>query len=162
MLHYEGAEQLLLKSLFLFESIHGKNHESVAKIYFLLAQLFWNQGKWDQAEPYCLNSLLIREIILGKNHPKVAKCLCGLGEMFIERDPVKAKPLLIRSLEIFQSNVSYLLYFFFQFFFTNFNLFHFIKFGRENHLVSRLLHDLATISDINGINSILSLFFFFF
>jgi tetratricopeptide (TPR) repeat protein len=117
MLLYEGAETLLLRSLELHQALRGENHESVAKTHYLLAQLYWNQGKWDMAEPHCLKSLSIREAVLGPQHTKVAKCLCGLGgtlraaqkfielEMWIERDPLKAKPLLERSLNIFEANV---------------------------------------------------------
>ena len=44
--------------------------------------------------------------------------------MYIERDPNKAKKMLEKAFEIFEHN-----------------------FGRNNLLVSRILHDLATVSD---------------
>jgi len=127
MLQYEGAEQLLLKSLQLNESIFGKEHEIVAKNNYIIAQVNWNQGKWDRAEPYCLKSLEVRERLHGPDSMLVAKCLTGLGELWIERNPQKARPLLERAMEILTK-----------------------KLGRDHQLVSRLMHDLATIYDSFG------------
>jgi tetratricopeptide (TPR) repeat protein len=107
--------------------LYGTNHEAVAKTNYLIAQVYWNQGKLVEAEPYCTKALDIYQRVLGDDHKKVAKCLTGLGELWIEKDPHKAKPLLERSMEI---NIKIV--------------------GKEHHLVSRLLHDLATIHDSFG------------
>ncbi len=69
----------------------------------------------------------IREQVLGMDHLKVGRCLTGLGEMWIERNPQKAKPLLERAMEILIKRA-----------------------GKEHHLVSRVMHDLATIHDSCG------------
>ncbi len=81
MLLYSGAEQIYQQTLQRLSTTFRNNpmNESIAKVNYLLAQLFWNQGKWEISEPYCLESLRIREQVWGSNHSKVAKCLTGLG-----------------------------------------------------------------------------------
>jgi len=127
MLQYEGAAQFLTRALQLNRSIEGEWNEQVAKTNYLLAQVYWNQGKWDIAEPYVLKSLEIREKVLGIDHLKVGRCLTGLGEMWIERNPNKAKPILERAMDIL-----------------------ILRTGKDHFLVSRVMHDLATIHDTFG------------
>jgi tetratricopeptide (TPR) repeat protein len=81
MVQYSGAEPIMLKALSMITSLYGDSDLRVAKANYLLAELYWNQGKWDLAEPRCQKALEIREKILGPNHPEVAMALVGLGGM---------------------------------------------------------------------------------
>jgi len=127
MLQYDGAKELQYHALHLNEELYGKESEEVAKVHFLIAQLYWNQGKWSEAKPHCEKSIMIREKVLGISHIKVGKCLVGMGEMEIEKNALEAKSLLERALDIFK-----------------------IHYGKEHQLVSRILHDLATVCDSFG------------
>ena len=79
MVQYAGAEPIMLKALNMMTEIYGDSNLKVAKASYLLAELYWNQGKWDLAEPRCQKALEIREKLLGMNHPDVAMALVGLG-----------------------------------------------------------------------------------
>jgi len=126
MLQYDGSARLLARALALASEI-DPGGLTTAKILYRTAQLYWGQGKWDIAEKYCVESLKIREKILGPHDLQVAKCLCGMGEVFVTRDPAKAEPWLLRSLEIRER-----------------------AFGRNHHLVSRLLHDIGLVEMDKG------------
>eukprot|EP00005_Dracoamoeba_jomungandri_P005444 CAMPEP_0174258426 /NCGR_PEP_ID=MMETSP0439-20130205/7418_1 /TAXON_ID=0 /ORGANISM="Stereomyxa ramosa, Strain Chinc5" /LENGTH=1085 /DNA_ID=CAMNT_0015341927 /DNA_START=79 /DNA_END=3336 /DNA_ORIENTATION=- len=125
MIKYDGAEILLKRALEIYKRLGKEAY--VADTNYTLARIFWNRGKYDIAEPYCIESMKMREKLYGPNHLTVAKCLCGLGEMLIEEDPDRAKELLERSLQIRQYHL-----------------------GDFHHLVSRILHDLATVEDCYG------------
>jgi len=127
VLKFNIAENLLTTALKLNEEVFGEYSSQVGKIYYLLAECFWNQGKMEEARPYATKSLEIREKILGSHHLEVAMSLCGLGELLIEKEPATAKPLIQRALNIRIEH-----------------------FGDEHPLVGRCLQDLAVISDNEG------------
>jgi tetratricopeptide (TPR) repeat protein len=79
MVQYAGAEPIMFKALTMYTNLYGDSNLKVAKANYLLAELYWNQGKWDLAEPRCQKALEIREKLLGMNHPDVAMALVGLG-----------------------------------------------------------------------------------
>jgi len=130
MLDYKGAEEFYVKALALKEKLYGPQSEEVANTLYKLAQLNWNDSKFEPAEKFCLKCLEIREKLYGKDHLKVAKCYNGLGELFIARDPERAKGYLEQSLQIRVA-----------------------KLGEQHKLVSRTLHGLGSISDALGDHS---------
>jgi len=129
MVEYSGAEELLLISLQLYSSFYpGQENKKIASVYYLLAELYWNQGKWDKAEPFCVRALEIREKIMGPNHLDVAMALVGLGEMQMRKSTYdEAQNMIKRALEIRISH-----------------------FGPDHPLVARCLQDLAVIADNCG------------
>lgn len=79
MQDYKTAEEMLLKSITVNTKVYSESHAAVAKAYYMLAEVYWNSGRLQDAEPYALKSLEIRERVLGANHLHVALSLCGLG-----------------------------------------------------------------------------------
>ena len=80
VLDYQGAEIFHMKALQLKRKLYGEKSAQAATSLYHLAQLNWNDGKFEKAEVFCLESLEIREKVVGGDHLKTAKCLCGLGE----------------------------------------------------------------------------------
>lgn len=70
---------LLSNALSVLESSVGEETEEIAKMCYLIAQSFWNEGKFDDAGPYVEKSRRIREKIFFSDSVKVAKCLMGIG-----------------------------------------------------------------------------------
>lgn len=100
-IYYDDALPLLMKAGELAQRIYGEEHLQTAKIYYLMAELNWNQGKWDLAEPLCRKALQIREKLLGDSHPDVAMALVGLGEMELRKESHRsAQALIERALRI--------------------------------------------------------------
>src|SRR5690242_21521574 len=64
----------------IWEQALGPEHPEVAFPLHNLANLYLEQGKYEQAEPLFLHALQIREQTLGPEHPKVADPLDGLAE----------------------------------------------------------------------------------
>ena len=54
----------------------GEMSIEAGKINYLLAQLFWNQGKWEIAEKYCNESLRIRMKLLEPMDAKIGISVC--------------------------------------------------------------------------------------
>jgi len=128
LVYYEPAEKLYSKALEIARRIYGEEHINVAKLYYLTAEMYWNQGKWDLAEPNCNKALQIREKLLGPNHPSVAMALVGLGEMEMRKEShVQAQKLIERALQIRIDN-----------------------YGPDHPLVARCLQDLSIICDNRG------------
>eukprot|EP01105_Mastigella_eilhardi_P002345 TRINITY_DN1285_c0_g1_i11.p1 TRINITY_DN1285_c0_g1~~TRINITY_DN1285_c0_g1_i11.p1 ORF type:complete len:1040 (+),score=182.05 TRINITY_DN1285_c0_g1_i11:363-3122(+) len=128
MLDYEGAKRLLQCAIEI-NTAHGgtTNHPSVAKAYYMLAEVYWNEGNLKEAEPFALQALAIRENTLGAEHLAVAESLCSIGELLISSDPAQAKQYLLRSLSI--------------------RLAHY---GTNHTLVARCLQNLAVVADKEG------------
>lgn len=125
---YTGeAQALLLAVLPLVKSLYGAEHSVVGKCCYLIAELYWNQAQLREAEPYAVESLRIREQALGPMHLHVALSLCGLAELWIEREPERARAMLERALQI--------------------RVFHF---GEQHPLVARCYQDLSLIEDNAG------------
>eukprot|EP01105_Mastigella_eilhardi_P025133 TRINITY_DN672_c0_g1_i5.p1 TRINITY_DN672_c0_g1~~TRINITY_DN672_c0_g1_i5.p1 ORF type:complete len:1260 (+),score=253.54 TRINITY_DN672_c0_g1_i5:269-3781(+) len=127
MLDYREAEKMLRKAITINTKANGEYSSTVGKAYYLLAEVFWNEGKLVEAEPYALKSLAIREKVLGENHLHVAMSCCGIGELLIEKDPPRAKQYLERALQIRLSH-----------------------FGPDHPLIARCLQDLSLIADNEG------------
>jgi tetratricopeptide (TPR) repeat protein len=123
---YEGAERFLRAALSLAERDHPHSVQ-LAKAYYLLAQLHWNQGHWTEAEAHVTPAQALYTALLGEDDLEVARCLCGLGEIKLYKEPEVARPLLERALRIRRA-----------------------KLGNDHALVSRILHDLALIHDQFG------------
>lgn len=70
---------LLGNALTILESSMGEDSEEIAKICYLIAQSYWNEGKFDEASPYVEKSRRIRENLFSSDSVKVAKCLMGIG-----------------------------------------------------------------------------------
>jgi len=127
MLEYEGAERQLEKALKAMEVAFGSEHKKTAKIHYLLAEVYWNQGKFERAEPHAVRALEIREKRLGSHHVDVAMSLCGLGELYIDRRADEAERALKRAYLIREQH-----------------------YGSEHPLVARVLQDLALVADNGG------------
>eukprot|EP01102_Stenamoeba_stenopodia_P006997 TRINITY_DN1954_c0_g3_i1.p1 TRINITY_DN1954_c0_g3~~TRINITY_DN1954_c0_g3_i1.p1 ORF type:complete len:1117 (+),score=237.93 TRINITY_DN1954_c0_g3_i1:356-3706(+) len=129
LFQYEGARSLLTRVISLLgEPRRGDAGKCYAKCLYVMAQTYWNQGRWNDAEVWALKVLALREEIYGTNSVEVAKCLTGLGEVYIgEGEFNKAEATLTRGLQIFQNYL-----------------------GREHHLSSRILHDLAAVENSRG------------
>jgi len=127
MLQYKPAQTLLENANSMAESFYGNTHLVVAKIQYVLAELLWTLGNFQESEPYCLKSLNTRTQLLGPDHLDVAMSLCGLGELLIEKDPQQARDCLTRTMHIRQSH-----------------------YGPFHPLVARCLQDLAVLADNEG------------
>mmetsp|Transcript_5855 Transcript_5855/g.14923 ORF Transcript_5855/g.14923 Transcript_5855/m.14923 type:complete len:799 (-) Transcript_5855:1102-3498(-) len=123
---YEGAGRFLEVALELAKRAYPNSTE-LAKSYYLVAQLNWNQGRWAEAEAHVIPAMELYTTLLGENDLEVARCLCGLGEIKLYSDPDQARPLLEKALRIRRALL-----------------------GNDHALVSRILHDLALIHDQFG------------
>jgi hypothetical protein len=71
MLQYPTAESLYHQVLQHYEEYASHYLAEIAKVHYLLAQLFWNQGRFEEAEPHCSKSLAIREQLFGSDDLRV-------------------------------------------------------------------------------------------
>ena len=79
----------------------GAEHPDTAHCLNNLADLYRNQGKYEQAEPLAQRALAINERVLGAEHPDTATSLNNLALLY--RDQGKdeeAEPLSQRALAI--------------------------------------------------------------
>ncbi|MBD1996292.1 tetratricopeptide repeat protein [Leptolyngbya sp. FACHB-541] len=66
-----------------------------------LANLYYSQGRYEEAEPLYLRALEISKEQLGENHPDVSNRLNNLASLYHSQGRYEeAKPLLLRALEI--------------------------------------------------------------
>ena len=81
----------------------GKQSEETANSLNNLANLYLNQGKYEEALPLYLRALEIWENVLGKEHPNVATSLNNLAILYYSQGKYEeALPLYLRALEIFE------------------------------------------------------------
>ena len=100
------AEPLYQSSLAIRQKALGENHPDVALSLNNLAELYRNQGRYDQAEPLLQRSLAIREKALGKNHPDIAQSLNNLAALYYSQGHYnQAEPHLQRSLAIHEKTL---------------------------------------------------------
>ena len=65
-----------------------------------LANLYWNQGRYDEAEPLYLETLEIRKRVLGDDHPDTLGSMNGLGSLYHRQGRYEeAEPLYLETLE---------------------------------------------------------------
>jgi tetratricopeptide (TPR) repeat protein len=66
-----------------------------------LANLYYSQGKYEQAEPLYIQALELRKQLLGENHPDTATSLNNLANLYYSQGKYEqAEPLYIQALEI--------------------------------------------------------------
>lgn len=79
----------------------GSTHPYVAGTLNNLANLYLDQGKYDEAETLYQQALGIREKRLEANHPETAQSLYDLGRLYdIQGQYAKAEPLYLSVLTI--------------------------------------------------------------
>jgi tetratricopeptide (TPR) repeat protein len=73
----------------------------VATCLHNLANLYRDQGKYEQAEPLFIQTLEMDRQLLGQQHPHVATCLHNLANLYRDQGKYEqAEPLYIRALSI--------------------------------------------------------------
>ena len=87
------------RALAISEHELGKSHPHTATYLNNLANLYHNQGKYQEAEPLHKRALTIKEHDLGENHPDTATTLNNLALLYRAQGKYqKAEPLLERAL----------------------------------------------------------------
>ena len=70
-----------------------------------LANMYYDQGRYDDAESLYEKALAIREKTLGGNHPFVAVSLDNLANLYYQQGRLdEAEPLYMRALDIREQN----------------------------------------------------------
>src|SRR5205814_172697 len=78
-------------------------HPLMVSVLNNLANLYWQQGKYDQAEPLYQRALCIWEQALEPEHPDVARLLNNLASLYREQGKYdQAEPLYQRALRIWE------------------------------------------------------------
>ena len=77
---YELAEPLYLRALAIHKCLVS-SYRSRANIMHGLADLYWSQGKLEDAQACCEQALAFRERHLGTNHPYTARSLSALARL---------------------------------------------------------------------------------
>ena len=94
----------LISSISYADDKEGEHHPYVATGLHNLAELYYNQGKYEQALPLFQHSLAIWEKTLGEHHPKVATSLNNLAEFYRTQGEYEQALLLFqRAINIVQA-----------------------------------------------------------
>ena len=72
--HFDEAMVLYQKSLHIYQTIFGENHEATASIYSLIATCLIDSGKNDEATPYLQKALAVFQHVYGEQSIQVALC----------------------------------------------------------------------------------------
>jgi len=105
---WEGArfrllEPLLKRSLVIEEKSLGQDHPDVAANLNILAQLYYYQGRYEEALPLFQRSLAIQRKSLGQDHPDVAANLNNIAQIYSSQGRyAEALPLYQCSLAIWE------------------------------------------------------------
>ncbi len=79
------SEPFYLRSLEIAEKRFGPGHPQVALSLDHLADLYRNQGRYDEAEPLYKRALNISEKRLGPEHPQVGLILEGYAHLLLNK-----------------------------------------------------------------------------
>lgn len=101
---YEAAEDSMLRSLAIYESIYPQPYGDISNSYNNLAGVYQRQGRYAEAEEYYLKVLAIDQQRLPQNHPDVATLYDNLAIFYrvvgryTESENYCAKAISIREL----------------------------------------------------------------
>ena len=83
----------------------GAEHPHVASLLYQLADLYTEQGRYEQAEPLFHQALRIWEYKLGFQHPEIVAVLVGLGHLWLAQGKnEQAQDVLLRALAILEQH----------------------------------------------------------
>lgn len=119
---YEKTESYLLRSIEIMEKLTGKKNR-IFMAHYTLADVYFNQGKLDQAEELYLRFLEFHEKSLGADHEANAAILYSLANIYsVKGNFEKAETFYRRALKIRENTV-----------------------GSDNSFVSKILNGLALL-----------------
>ena len=85
----------------LYKQLLGENHPHTATSLSNLANLYYSQGKYEEAEPLFIQALQLRKQLLGENHPDTATSLNNLAALYNSQGKYEeAEPLYIQVLQL--------------------------------------------------------------
>jgi CHAT domain-containing protein/tetratricopeptide (TPR) repeat protein len=98
---YTAAEKYFSRALDLRQNLLGPTHLDVAKTWYNLGLVYWNQNRFDDAEHAYKQAIFIREIQLGADHQELAVPLRNLAIVLTDQARYQeAEQVALRALSI--------------------------------------------------------------
>ncbi len=91
----------MLQALELMRKVLGGEHPNVATSLNNLAELYYSQGRYEEAEPLSFQALELRRKLIGGEHPDIAASLNNLAGLYSSQARYEeAEPLYLQALEL--------------------------------------------------------------